>query len=147
MTKTKSFEQNSNHKALSHALMESILKDEDAIDQGVTDKLKRRKPDDDRDKGPPAGSDQGLKRKKTSKETEPSKKAKLTQTSKGTTKSQPKSTGKSAQAKEIVFEAGDTQGPQNLRENTGNTDEPPIVNVNPKDWFKKPKRPPTPNPK
>ncbi|GKD85927.1 hypothetical protein Tco_1357081 [Tanacetum coccineum] len=28
----------------------------------------------------------------------------------------------------------------------GNTDEPSIVNVDPKDWFKKPKRPPTPNP-
>ncbi|GKC13354.1 hypothetical protein Tco_1010136 [Tanacetum coccineum] len=63
-----------------------------------------------------------------------------------TSKSQPKSTGKSAQVEEIVFEAGDTQGPQNLREDTGNTDEPPVVNVDPKDWFKKPERPPTPDP-
>nr|GEX69140.1 hypothetical protein [Tanacetum cinerariifolium] len=77
MTKTKSFERNSKHKALYHALMESILKDEDAMDK-----------------------DQGLKRKKTGKETKPSKKAKSTGTSKGTTKSQSKSTGKSAQAKE-----------------------------------------------
>ncbi|GJX20409.1 hypothetical protein Tco_0223086 [Tanacetum coccineum] len=45
-----------------------------------------------------------------------------------------------------MFEAGDTQGPQNLREDTGNIDEPPVVNVDPKDWFKKPKRPPTPDP-
>ncbi|GKB51868.1 hypothetical protein Tco_0902621 [Tanacetum coccineum] len=55
--------------------------------------------------------------------------------------------GQSAQAKEIVFEAGDTQVPQNLREDTGNTDEPPVVKANPKDWFKKPERPPTPDPK
>ncbi|GJY36177.1 hypothetical protein Tco_0421555 [Tanacetum coccineum] len=55
----------------------------------------------------------------------------------------PKSTGKSAQADEIVFEAVDTQGPQNLGEDTGNTDEPPVVNIDPKDWFKKLKRPPT----
>nr|GEU47524.1 hypothetical protein [Tanacetum cinerariifolium] len=28
----------------------------------------------------------------------------------------------------------------------GNTDEPPVVKADPKDWFKKPKRPPTPDP-
>ncbi|GJT30202.1 hypothetical protein Tco_0910477 [Tanacetum coccineum] len=114
MTKTKSFEQNFKHKALYHALMESILEDEDAMDKG--------------------------------KETEPSKKAKSTGTSKGTTKSQPKSTGESAQAEETVFEAGDTQVPHDLKEDMGNTDEPPVVNVDPKDWFKKSKRPPTPDP-
>nr|GEV58783.1 DNA-directed DNA polymerase [Tanacetum cinerariifolium] len=57
----------------------------------------------------------------------------------------PKSTGKSAQVEETVFEAGDTQGPPNLKEDTGNTDEPPVVSVDLKDWFKKPKRPPTPD--
>ncbi|GKB81621.1 hypothetical protein Tco_0948516 [Tanacetum coccineum] len=97
------------HKALYHALMESILEDEDAMDKGVADKLKKRKPTDtDRDEGPPAGSNQGLKRKKTGKEPEPSKKDKSTGTSKGTTKSQPKSTGKSTQIEDTVFEARDT---------------------------------------
>ncbi|GJU32420.1 hypothetical protein Tco_1176009 [Tanacetum coccineum] len=134
------------HKALYHALIELILKDEDAIDKGVADKLKKRKPDDDRDEGPPAGPDQGLKRKKTCKEIKPLKKAKSTRTSKGTTKSQPKLTGKSAQAEKTVFEAGDTQVPHDLGEDKGNTDEPPIVNVDPKDWFKKPERPPTLDP-
>ncbi|GJV09922.1 hypothetical protein Tco_1351463 [Tanacetum coccineum] len=66
MTKTKLFKRNSKHKALYHALMESILEDEDAID-----------------KGPPAEPDQGLKKKKTCKETKPSKKAKSAGTSKG----------------------------------------------------------------
>ncbi|GJW14321.1 hypothetical protein Tco_0018454 [Tanacetum coccineum] len=73
--------QNPKHRALYHPLIESILEDEDAMDKG-------------------------LKRKKKSKDAEPSKKAKSTDTSKGTTKSQPKSTGKSAQPEETVFEAG-----------------------------------------
>ncbi|GJZ23274.1 hypothetical protein Tco_0560733, partial [Tanacetum coccineum] len=88
MTKSKSFDKNPKHMALYHALKESILEDEDAMDKGVADKLKKRKPDDaDRDEDPPARPDQGLKRRKTSKDTEPSKKVKSTDTSKGTTKS------------------------------------------------------------
>ncbi|GKD91267.1 hypothetical protein Tco_1366774, partial [Tanacetum coccineum] len=51
------------HKALYHALIESILEDEDAMDKGVADKLKKRKPDDvDKDEDPLAGPGQGLKR-------------------------------------------------------------------------------------
>ncbi|GKD48458.1 hypothetical protein Tco_1277434, partial [Tanacetum coccineum] len=128
MTKTKSFNKNLKQRALYHALMESILEDEDAMDEGVADKLKKRKQDDaDKDKGPSAGSDRGLKRWKTSKDTEPSKKAKSTKTSKGTSigtsKSQPKSTSKSAQAEETVFEAGDTQEPHNQGQYMGNTDD------------------------
>ncbi|GKC37064.1 hypothetical protein Tco_1049448, partial [Tanacetum coccineum] len=75
----------------------------------VTDKLKKRKPDDvDRDEDPPTRPDQGLKRRKTSKDDESSKK--------------------------------------NRGEDMGKIDEPPIVKADPKDWFKKPKRPPTPDP-
>nr|GFA53411.1 hypothetical protein [Tanacetum cinerariifolium] len=59
MTKTKSFNKNAKQKALYHALMESILEDEDAIDKGVADKSNKRKPDDaDKDEGPPTGPDQ-----------------------------------------------------------------------------------------
>nr|GEU43041.1 retrovirus-related Pol polyprotein from transposon TNT 1-94 [Tanacetum cinerariifolium] len=47
---------------------------------------------------------------------------------------------------ETVFVGRDTQGLQNLGKDTGNTDEPPVVNVDPKDWFKKPERPPTLDP-
>ncbi|GKA22302.1 hypothetical protein Tco_0708264 [Tanacetum coccineum] len=134
--------------SLDDAMHKSILEDEDTMDEGVADKLKKRKPNDaNKDEGPSAGSDRGLKQQKTSKDTEQSKKANSTETSKGTSKSQPKSTGKSTQVEEIVFEAGDTQGLQNIREDTGNTDEPPVVNVDPKDWFKKPERPLTPDPK
>ncbi|GJW32865.1 hypothetical protein Tco_0052897 [Tanacetum coccineum] len=118
MTKSKSFNKILKQRALYHALMESILEDEDAMDEGVADKLKKKKHNNvDKDEGPSAGSDGGLKRRKISKDTELSKKAKSTETSKGiskgTSKSQPKSTIKSAQAEETVFEVGDTQEPQN----------------------------------
>ncbi|GJT82011.1 hypothetical protein Tco_1056353 [Tanacetum coccineum] len=76
MTNSKSFNKSPKHRALYHALMESILEDEDAMDKGVADELKKKKPyDDDKDEGPFAGSDQGLKRQRTSKETKTSKKA------------------------------------------------------------------------
>ncbi|GJV50533.1 hypothetical protein Tco_1440745 [Tanacetum coccineum] len=90
----KSFNKSPKQRALYHALMESILEDEDAMDEGVAEKLKKRKPDDaDKDEGPFARLNRGLKRQKISKDIEPSKKAKSTETSKGTSKSQPKSTG------------------------------------------------------
>ncbi|GJU04306.1 hypothetical protein Tco_1114644 [Tanacetum coccineum] len=96
-------------------------------DKGVAETNKERqapekKNDADRYEDSPAGPDQRLKRKKTSKDVEPSKKVKSTDTSKGTTKSHPKSTGKSAQAEKA------------------------IVKADPKDWLKKLKRPPTPDP-
>ncbi|GKC83441.1 hypothetical protein Tco_1139158 [Tanacetum coccineum] len=53
----------------------------------------------------------------------------------------------STQAEETVFVSGDTKGLHNLREDTGNTDEPLVVNIDPNDWFKKPERPPTLDPK
>nr|GEV12084.1 hypothetical protein [Tanacetum cinerariifolium] len=112
MTKTKSFNKNTKNKTLYRAIIEFILEDENAINKGVADKSKKRKPDYvDRDEGPPAGPDQGMKRKKTGKDTKPSKNIK------------------------------DTQVPQNFGEDTGNTNEPLVVNVDLKNWFKKPKRP------
>ncbi|GJV33932.1 hypothetical protein Tco_1394332 [Tanacetum coccineum] len=91
MTKTKSFNKNTKHKALYHALIEYILEDENAMDKGVTDKSKKRNPDDaDKNEGHPTRSNQGLKRKKTSKD--------------------------------------------DLGEDMGNTDEPPVVKADPKDW-------------
>ncbi|GKB30015.1 hypothetical protein Tco_0869416 [Tanacetum coccineum] len=58
MTKSKSFIKSPKQRALYHALMESILEDEDAMAEGVAKKLKKRKSDDaDKDEGPSAGSD------------------------------------------------------------------------------------------
>ncbi|GJS72857.1 hypothetical protein Tco_0705698 [Tanacetum coccineum] len=105
ITESKSFNKHPNYKALYHALIESILADEEAIDQSVADldKQNKRKPvDDDRDEDPLAGLDQGLKRRKTSKDAEPPKRSKSTGSSKGNTSSQlkPKSIGKFVYAEE-----------------------------------------------
>nr|GEV87295.1 hypothetical protein [Tanacetum cinerariifolium] len=75
------------------SLDDALHKDKDAMDEGAADKLKKRKHDDaDKDKGPFAGSDRGLKRQKIGRDTEPPKKTKLTKTSKGTSKKRPPQT-------------------------------------------------------
>ncbi|GJV85598.1 hypothetical protein Tco_1525496 [Tanacetum coccineum] len=79
----------------------------------LLDKIKKNK---DKDEDPPAGSDQGLKKWKTSKDVEPSRGSKLKESMSSSSKdtnSQPKSSGKSAQAEEPVFETADTDMPQN----------------------------------
>ncbi|GJU78286.1 hypothetical protein Tco_1275356 [Tanacetum coccineum] len=90
-----------------------------------------------------------MKKRKTSKDAEPSKGSKSKESksssSKGT-KSQPKSSGKYAQAEKPVFEFADTEMPQNQGSDLGNTDDQPNVEAASKyDCFKKPERPPTPD--
>ncbi|GKB59453.1 hypothetical protein Tco_0915639, partial [Tanacetum coccineum] len=46
------------HKALYHALMESLLADEEGMDQGVVDLLKKKRQHDDQDEDPSAGPNQ-----------------------------------------------------------------------------------------
>ncbi|GJU33486.1 hypothetical protein Tco_1181840 [Tanacetum coccineum] len=91
----------------------------------------------------------GLKKQKTSKDVEPSRGSKSKESksssSKGS-KSQSKSSGKSAQAEELVFETAETEMPLNQGDDMGNTDDQPKVEATSKDdWFKKPKRPSTPD--
>nr|GEX23378.1 hypothetical protein [Tanacetum cinerariifolium] len=127
---SKSFNNHPKHMALYHALMESILVDEDAMNQGVIDKQKKRKPaDEDRDKDPLVRPDQGLKRRKTSKDAKPSKRSQSTGSSKGNTSSQPKpkSTGKSVHVEETVYEDEATEAPQNQGDDMGTTNEQPNV--------------------
>nr|GFA42008.1 hypothetical protein [Tanacetum cinerariifolium] len=69
--------------------------------------LKRGRDDQDKDKGPFAGSNRGMKRRKSSKDSEPSKgskskELKSSSSSQGT-QSQHKSFGKSTQAEELEF--------------------------------------------
>ncbi|GKC56011.1 hypothetical protein Tco_1083609 [Tanacetum coccineum] len=99
--------------ALYHALMKYILEDEDAIDKGVADRLKKRKPyDADRDEDPLTGPDHG-----------------------GTTQDpQPKINCKSDYQAigDIVFEAGILKCHKDLREDKWvNTDETPVVKADP----------------
>ncbi|GJT16353.1 hypothetical protein Tco_0875059 [Tanacetum coccineum] len=115
------------HKDLYDALVKSYKLDKDLFESyGKVYPLKRDREDKDKDEDPPAGSDQGLKKQKTS------------------SKSQSKSSGKSTQVEEPVFETADIEMPLNQGEDLDNTDDQPNVEAASKDdWFKKPKTPPT----
>ncbi|GJT33185.1 retrovirus-related pol polyprotein from transposon TNT 1-94 [Tanacetum coccineum] len=131
MHESKSFNKHHVNKTLYHALMESLIADENIIDQGVDDLIKHKKrphDDADREQDPPVG----LKKRKMSKDAEPPKKPKSSGSSKDTTRSQPKLTGKSIQSEETVFEAADTKMPLNKGNDMGDVDEQPDVKVDPK---------------
>ncbi|GJU59209.1 hypothetical protein Tco_1236975 [Tanacetum coccineum] len=97
-------------------------------------------------------SDQGTKRRKYSKEAESqkyprSKEGKLSSSSKDTSHSHHKSSGKSAHAEEPSHTVDNSGVQKNQEFDTGKNDEQPEDKVAPKnDWFKKPKRPLTPDP-
>ncbi|GJR26846.1 hypothetical protein Tco_1103078 [Tanacetum coccineum] len=85
--------------------------------------LKRSRKDKDKDEDPSAGSDRGLKKRKTSKDIEPTKCPKLNN------------------QKEPEFEVANSDMPQDQEENQGNDDEEPKRKVASKrDWFTKPKQ-------
>ncbi|GJY43367.1 hypothetical protein Tco_0431580 [Tanacetum coccineum] len=88
--------------------------------------LKRRRKDKDED--PFAGSDQGLKKRKLSKDAEPTtspkKKDSTSGSSKGT-KSQLKSFGKFVQSEEPVFDVADSDLPQDQEGNLGDNEYEP----------------------
>nr|GEX74480.1 hypothetical protein [Tanacetum cinerariifolium] len=151
LEKSKSYRATEQHKDLYDTLVKSYHLDMDLFySYGKAYSLKRDREDKDKDKDPLAGSDQGLKKKKASKDVEPSKGSKSkdskSSSSKGT-KTQPKSSGKSTQAEEPVFEVADTEMPQNQGTDVDQTIDQ--LNVKPAlkhDWFKKPKRPLVPGP-
>ncbi|GKD66089.1 hypothetical protein Tco_1308197 [Tanacetum coccineum] len=90
--------------------------------------LKKRQKDKDKDEDPSAGSDRGLKKKKTSKDAESTKGPKTKESKSGSSKgakSQSKSYGKSVHAKEPEFEVSDSDVPHDQEENLGNDDEEP----------------------
>ncbi|GKD55766.1 hypothetical protein Tco_1289153 [Tanacetum coccineum] len=110
--------------------------------------LKRSPKDKDKDEDPSAGSDIGLKKRKLSKDAEPTtgpkKKDSTSGSSKGT-KSQPKSSGKSVQSEEPMFEVADSDMPQDQEGNLGdNEDETRNKTASRRDWFKKPTPPQEP---
>nr|GEZ44371.1 hypothetical protein [Tanacetum cinerariifolium] len=90
--------------------------------------LKRRQKDKDKNEDPFAGSDRGLKKRKTSKNAESIKgpKAKESQhgSSKGTN-SQIESSRKFVQSEEPEFKVADSNMPQDQEENPGDDDEEP----------------------
>ncbi|GJZ17117.1 hypothetical protein Tco_0553240 [Tanacetum coccineum] len=136
MHENKSFNRNLANHRLYHAFMEALIEDENVIDKGVADTGKK------------------TKRRRT-KELESSKKPFTTkETPKGKTLSKGSKTGMPASAKELVKEpiaevVMDDAGKDVVRDD----DQPQYISepktaktLNP-DLFKKPPRPPTPDPK
>ncbi|GKD41524.1 hypothetical protein Tco_1261731 [Tanacetum coccineum] len=104
--KSKSYRGAQEHNDLYDALVKSYKLDKDLFKSyGKVYSLKRDQEDKDKNEDPPAGSDQGLKKQKTSKDAEPSIGSKPKESkscsSKGS-RSQPKSSGKSTQTEEPV---------------------------------------------
>ncbi|GJY73593.1 hypothetical protein Tco_0478024, partial [Tanacetum coccineum] len=110
--------------------------------------LKRSRENKDKDEDPSAGSDRGLKKKKTSKDAEPTKGLKTKESKSGSskgTKSQSKSFGKSVHVEEPKFKVVDSDMPQDQEENMCNDDEEPKREVASKrDWFTESKQPQEP---
>nr|GEX80067.1 hypothetical protein [Tanacetum cinerariifolium] len=115
----------------------------DLVEKTVKDIIKdeRDREDKDKDEDPQAGSDQRLKKRKTSKDDEPSNGSKSKESksssSKGT-KSQLKSSGKSTQVEESVFETTDTEKPE--RPSTPDSDLNAIKTIDfrpPQSWISK----------
>ncbi|GJS62610.1 hypothetical protein Tco_0657394 [Tanacetum coccineum] len=101
--------------------------------------LKRSRQDKDKDEDPSAGSDRGLKKRKRSKDAEPTNEPKKKDSTSGSSKPQPKSFGKSVQSKEPVFEVADSDIPQDHEGIQGdNKEEPRKETTSRQDSFKKP---------
>nr|GEX87119.1 hypothetical protein [Tanacetum cinerariifolium] len=86
----------------------------------------RGREDKAKDEGPLAGSDQRLKKRKTNKDAEPPKGSKSKESKSSSfkgSKSQSKSSGKSALAKEPMFETSDIEMPQDQGDDLGNTED------------------------
>ncbi|GKD23939.1 hypothetical protein Tco_1225642 [Tanacetum coccineum] len=83
----------------------------------------------------------GLKKRKLSKDAEPTTRPKKKDSKSGSskgTKSQPKSSRKSVQSEEPVFEVADSNLPHDQEGNLGdNEDEPRNETASRRDWFKK----------
>ncbi|GJT29436.1 hypothetical protein Tco_0909711 [Tanacetum coccineum] len=117
------------HRDCYDGLKKSYALDKDFFYSYDVYSLKRGQNDKDKDEDPSAGSDGGLKKRKTSKDTEPTtspkKKDSTSESSKGT-KSQPKSTRKYVQSEEPVFEVADSDMPQDQAGNLGDNEDEPM---------------------
>ncbi|GJT43723.1 hypothetical protein Tco_0952438 [Tanacetum coccineum] len=113
------------HEELYDGLVKSYKLDKDLFESyRKAYSIKRDREDKDKDVDPSAGSDQWMKRRKTRKEAESSKGSKSkdlksTSSAKGTTCSQPKSSGKSAQAEDPIHTVDDTRVQQNQGQDMG----------------------------
>nr|GEY98337.1 hypothetical protein [Tanacetum cinerariifolium] len=107
------------HQKYYDSLIKSYNLDKDFFSSYDVYSLKRSRDDKDKDEGPSARSDRGLKKQKTSKPTTSLKTKDSSSKSFKGTKSQPKSSGKSVHAKEPELQVGDTDTPQGQEGNQG----------------------------
>ncbi|GJW19417.1 hypothetical protein Tco_0026853 [Tanacetum coccineum] len=131
------------------ALVDAYESDKDILaSYGDTVTLKRCRDDADDDEEPSVGSNRGSKRRRARKEPEstsaPKEKTSKTGKSKEGSKSDQKSTGKSAQAEEPIHANEDLNEPTHKEFDTGFTEDQPVDETTQHpDWFKKPTKPPT----
>ncbi|GJZ89418.1 hypothetical protein Tco_0661200 [Tanacetum coccineum] len=148
MEKSKSYLAAPEHRDFYDSLKNSYDLDKDFFFSYDVYSLKRGRKDKDKDGDPSTRSDRGLKKRKTSKDAEPTTSLKnkdsMSSSSKGT-KSQPKHFGKSVQLEELVFMVADSDMPQDQEGNLGDNDnEPRKETASRHDWFKKPTPPQEP---
>ncbi|GJW47829.1 retrovirus-related pol polyprotein from transposon TNT 1-94 [Tanacetum coccineum] len=125
MEKSESYLTAPEHRDCYDGLKKSYALDKDFFYSYDVYSLKCSRKDKDNDEDPSAGSDRGLKKRKTSKDAEPTtsskKKDSMSGSSKGT-KSQPKTTRKFVQSEEPVFEKPTpSQEPTDPNWNVGKT--------------------------
>ncbi|GKA93601.1 hypothetical protein Tco_0815587 [Tanacetum coccineum] len=148
MEKSESYLTAPKHRDCYDGLKKSYSLDKDLFFSYDVYSLKRSRKDKNKDEDPSAGSDRGLKKRKLSKDAEPTigpKKKDSTSGSYKGTKSQPKSSRKSIQSEEPVFEVADSDLPQDQERDLGdNKDEPRNETASRRDWFKKPTPPQEP---
>ncbi|GJV18858.1 hypothetical protein Tco_1367878 [Tanacetum coccineum] len=152
MIASKSYEDHLAHKDLYDALIQSLLVDENDMDRVAVDPSSQSKiHHDDKDQDPPAGSDQGMKKRRTGKDAEPLKKSsKSKESAKGKTPSTTSKSRKSVSADKSIHDTEhvvqmDVEEP-NLENAANDADEPQadaIPKIPKKDWFKKSPRPKT----
>ncbi|GJZ26135.1 hypothetical protein Tco_0570388 [Tanacetum coccineum] len=152
MKKNKSYDKADYKKKLYDALVESYNTDKDLFDSYGEVFLLKRSRYEDNDRDPSTRSDRGKKRRKSSKDADSfrdsrSKEKKSSSTSKDVSQSQHKYSGKSAHTEEPSHTVEDSCMQQDQEFVMGDNDEQPTdKEVTKADWFKKPERPPTPDP-
>ncbi|GJZ48630.1 hypothetical protein Tco_0602462 [Tanacetum coccineum] len=125
MDKSESYLAAPEHREFYEGLIKSYILDKTLF--STYDKvysLKRSRKYKDKDKDPSVGSDRGLNKRKTSKDTEPTKGPKAKESQSGLSKgdkSQSKSSRKSVQSEGPEFEITDSDMPQDQEENPGPT--------------------------
>ncbi|GKB26411.1 hypothetical protein Tco_0865812 [Tanacetum coccineum] len=153
METNKSINRSDNQKNLYNALVESYNSEKYIITSyGDVVLLKRGRDDQDKDEDSFARSNRGTKRRKSGKDVESSKYSrskenKSSSTSKDASQSQHKSSSKFVHVEEPSYTIEDSGMQQDQEFITGDNDEQPTdKEVTKVDWFKKPERPPTPDP-